>query len=85
MIGQRKLAKSITVLEPKIKESVDNAFKEGQGSVNASQGVCNMLSEYKKLYQAHDFYQTISSVLNDELSKVKEGASTRIVPSFRFD
>ncbi|MFL1676759.1 hypothetical protein [Paenibacillus dendritiformis] len=68
----RAMSRSIrrlSYLEPKIKESVDNAFKEGRGCVDASQGVCNTLSEYKKLYQAHDFYQTISSVLNDELSK----------------
>ncbi|MBG9746522.1 hypothetical protein ABD86_22190 [Paenibacillus alvei] len=48
----RSMSRSIrrlSYLEPKIKESVDNAFKEGQGSVNASQGVCNMLSCMEKI------------------------------------
>lgn len=68
----RAISRSIrrlSYLEPKIKESVDNAFKEGRRSDDASKGVYYMLSEYKKLYQADDFYQTISNVLNDELTK----------------
>ncbi|MEO3946747.1 hypothetical protein [Gorillibacterium sp. CAU 1737] len=68
----RAMSRSIrrlSYLEPKIKDSVDNAFREGRAYEDASRGVYNMLSEYKNLYQAHDFYQTISTVLNDELSK----------------